>query len=411
MKKYILLTRSISSMGGIEIYVNAKVEYLKERNYEVFVLSYTQGIPLTKNLYSTKTKVNEILKIYPYVLTESKRKNVFNEIFSDLLIGSEEEIIIESTAPELGLWGEYFAGLLSAKHIVFLMDEDYSFNKILYEFIQFKQHRKELFFNDIRFFKLLLPECSINDAIIHHPICSEVVSKTENEEVFNEIYNLKCDYLCCSLGRLEKLHIKNTVDSFYKFAIDNPKLKLCYLFIGDQVTNSEVDIQKEIENKFCGIENVELKMYKGIFPLPKKIFSYIDLGVATAGCANVLQNNDVITVSMDCNDGHAIGVLRYDTSNSLKRTNEDVEDLYKYMTNVLIKKIITKADLRPIKNKLDIEAEFDKYMESVKLSEEVHDYYVFNDKHSSLIKTAIVKLLGPKGYLEIRKKLKKDNGV
>ena len=60
MKKYIFLDTSIVNVGGGQLYVKTKSEYLKSIGYRVYAFSYVKGDVVIK----------ELLEYKPYIITE-----------------------------------------------------------------------------------------------------------------------------------------------------------------------------------------------------------------------------------------------------------------------------------------------------------------------------------------------------
>ena len=61
MKKYVFLTTSIRNVGGAQLYISRKLDYLKENGWDVDVFFYNDGKVVIPNLECFKDNcVNEL---------------------------------------------------------------------------------------------------------------------------------------------------------------------------------------------------------------------------------------------------------------------------------------------------------------------------------------------------------------
>lgn len=408
MKKYILMTRSLATMGGEEIYANNKIKYISRLGYKPYVFSYINGAPITRELETAGRYTNKYLKILPFRVPNRIRRQILEDFMSILNSEYDDEIIIESNAPELAYWGELFAKKISAKHIVYLMDEGYDLSERLKAFFDFKYARNELFFNlDKYVYQVITQSMTYDDSHTFDPMITNVVVDKHLDDS-DPLISSTYDYVCCCFGRLEKKYVLYAAQSFCDIALKYPDKIFYFLFIGGQNSVNGIDFKKEIEVILTNKSNVILDMRGHVFPINSEVFRHIDIAVATAGCASIMYKNGVTTVAMDCDDGEPIGILGYNTSNNMHRNNETRYELSYYLEEVLIKKTINPQN--NIKNCADQSTTYDNFMVAVSNSSSVEEYYdikTLSDRSAmNSIKTIVLSIVGVDRYNELRRKYK-----
>ena len=70
MKKYVILTSSIIGIGGAQLYTRNKLNFLKERGWEVEVLSFSEGDIVFNELKEYEKSIVRALYHVPQLHTE-----------------------------------------------------------------------------------------------------------------------------------------------------------------------------------------------------------------------------------------------------------------------------------------------------------------------------------------------------
>ena len=373
--KFILFTGTIARVGGAQMYVKNKINYMRSLGWEVYVFSALDGPILINGLSDFKETIIPELYQYPGLV----RKNKIIKMIMDTIGYAEEsseEILIESNAIPISCWAEIIAEKLKAKHFMFLLDEHLEYSEEYYEFVKFKFDRKEIAVIKEKLVKKLLRDrVDVNDPerYILRAVCTNVVEDTKDER-FDGIDYSKFDYTFCSLGRLNKEYIPSVIEGFEKFALKHPEKNLCCIFIGDQPENFVPDMKKVITERLGKISNISLRMIGYVYPVPLSFFQNIDIGVATSGSASLFWKQDVVTISMDVYDNYPIGVLGYTTKNTMIREKEQ-----KYDLDVLIEKILFQNYLKnhhySAPNNNSTEFWFNQHFTFIEQSESQKEYY------------------------------------
>lgn len=406
-KFYIIFTGTIVRMGGAQLYVSNKAKRMKELGWKVLVFSGLKGPIMINDLLEYDNGIKDEFSIYPFLLSHKTINKIFDNIINNNHISVENEVIIETNSIHSAYWGEIFAQKIRGKHFIFLLDEYYDFPKNYLPFFQFKYKREELALINKKAFDSLFKNNTVEfkeKTILVAP-CNNVVSDIKTT-LLDDINFDSFDYVCLSLGRLNKNYIPNVIDGFKEFALNNPNKKMLYIFIGNQPEDYPINIYQNIKDELSVLNNVELNMMGYVFPIPKKIFQFIDFAVASSGSSWVLLNEDIPTVTMDANDGKPIGILGFSTMQSLYRNDEKIIELSNYMDDVLIKGILNDHDLE--KKDYGTENEMiEDHINFINNSCDKRDYFDMNliklNGIKDRIKIWIISLVGIKQYKKIIK--------
>jgi hypothetical protein len=339
MKKYIFFAHSVYGAGGAELYVESKARYLISKGWDVTVFSgdFRSDSELISldGLRKYWTTVNYAFIYPPLYLRKTDLRKVIEWMAEE--IGTDcEEVIIESHTNNLSLWGELLAKKLNAKHVCLLLVENYGdYNK---RFFEFKQERRELACNSYQSFVKLFNNyktISIDECTILAPVSSYPVINRKSA-VIDDIK--KYDWNIGSIGRLGKDYIPFMVKQIGEFALKYPNKSIQLILVGDDEHRKNVlgKIQKQLET----IPNVSLRHVGALFPIPRSLFSKLDVVVASAGCARISATEKVPTIVIDGNDYRAIGLLGYTTKNTLFRDSvTNIIDTNEWLEKVLVERI------------------------------------------------------------------------
>ena len=202
--------------------------------------------------------------------------------------------------------------------------------------------------------------------------------------------------LCC-IGRLEKNYVSIVAKSFAELIRQYPNKKFSVLFIGD---SSEKSYKKNISALFDGIDNVNLIMPGFIYPIPKALFGLVDVFVSSSGSATLSYRNNRPTISIDGNDGKAIGVLGYTTFNALYRDCEEQVEPVFLLKEILFNNYLQNKEFTPKKEHVGINV-LEKHIEFFDASNQEKLYYNVFDMECSgkdVRKKKLRMILGSKGY-------------
>ncbi|MDO5787120.1 MAG: hypothetical protein Q4P09_05350 [Phascolarctobacterium sp.] len=330
-KAYIMLEIGIIGVGGGQMYTRNKVCFMREKEWDVFVFSGLEGKVIISELIDQIPFIIPELISAPMVYSKKTIKEVINRVLTQ--VKGYDEYIIESGSAHLAYWGELLAERLRCKNMVHLLDER---NDLLVpldylDFYKFKLERREL----SGIIKSSLPQLFRNAPFIKDNNSYYLSSVCQNviDEHIEESFSIpQCDFSLCCIGRLEKPYVSEVAKAFKQVVMNNREKSFAIVFIGDSINRANRD---RIVDLLSIERNVKLIMPGFVLPIPRSFFEKIDLFVSSAGSAGVSYRMNRPTISIDSEDLKAIGVMGYDTLNSIKRDNEPPQDIAQFIMKVL----------------------------------------------------------------------------
>lgn len=341
MKKYyIFLTHCICSIGGMQLYVSRKIEYLKNQGWYPLVFFYRGGNIEIDNLKEYSQNHITDLRFCVGNVSSKYRKKVLLQIEESL--HDKQEVIVESCCLALGTWGEYIASHNHGKHILYIIDEIISKpTSRMYNFLEFKANQNLLycikqkvlagvFKDNINLEKFVLKAIgttSKNISDVYNPVVSSIPDDVRT---------------ILSLGRLDKPYIGHLFDSIVMFANSFPEYRFNFVIVGDTPIKGA---KEELLSKFENIRNVNVFDLGFLWPIPKHLFDKVDVAVGAAGSINLCSRQGVPSISIDVNDYEAIGLYGQNTFNSIFRNeNDPSETIVGWLDKILIQNIIGKRE-------------------------------------------------------------------
>lgn len=304
-------------MGGTQTYSAAKASWMEAHGWDVSIISDNpQGvqfkIPYLEKFEKSKCYwLSAMPCSYPayevrqYVKYMKKQYCPHHEQYN--------EIVIESHYLYVHLWGELLAESLGAKHMCILLNELFRGSGHEYDlyldFYNFKLSRKELPSSEKRY-KLLFD--GYRD--IHYngenlwPISESPLADIDSAEV-NAIK--KYDYNILFTSRMEKSYVPIVLSQISLFASKHLNKIVQCILIGDTSSCREM-ISETLISK-----NLIITELGTLSPIPRSIISIPDVFVGGSGCADYPVKAGALTISVDAYSGEAIGIVGYETNNTL----------------------------------------------------------------------------------------------
>lgn len=342
MKKYVIFTCDIHPVGGMQLYVDGKTKFLEKNGYNVDV--FFPGATKGKCAYSDLSKYidnGEIaLLIPPGDYVASKRKKIVDRIVSKIFSDSKsyDEILIESNNDVGALWAELVSKEINAKHICFNCNELFRGTTKYYsdyiDFFKFKYDRREIVG--------LRPDTMTRIFEGYYDIGEDVTLMFDAVEP-NPIQNIenklveqitKKDYNIMYLGRAEKGYVPNIIDGVRGFAKNHTDKNIQFIIVGNALSRESL-----IKEKLGDLKNVSIVFTGDLVPIPKSIYSKLDVVIAGAVCAEISAREGVPTIVADCSNYLANGVLGYTVGNSMYAEVQTTQTYFdEALEQVLIKK-------------------------------------------------------------------------
>jgi len=403
LKFYIFLTTRINDVGGAYTYIFNKGRSLIQDGWKVYVIYGEDGnIIIPFNSEGIGTLCLPCINFAPQLFTKKKINKRIIEICSFVGINdSDNEIIIESSCDPQSLWGELLAKKARGKHIVFLLQEYNPMPLPIPEFFYFKARRRELFGISNNSMNELYQKCSIHTSpeILAAIGCTDVVCDI-NTSLVSQIVKLKsqCDYLIGSIGRLEKPFVLSMISDLKNYLRQHNDKRFALVMLGG--TDKPL-LYKTIAKEFSEINNLELIFSGYIYPIPYKLLLHFDCFIGTAGSSRIPYKLGIPSISYDCSDLNPIGILGYNTMNSLHRSpSEKIQSLNDLLDIALnLKHNVVEQDLK----KLDYSSHF----EAIKASDKQLAYFdilsISLNRGVDNVRRFLINLFSPTIYMKLGK--------
>lgn len=381
MRRYIFITADIHLVGGMQMYVAGKTEYLRRQGWSVAMFFYGEN---------HGTCAYHILNDYvggglfelsrqPYEWTRRIRVNTINEMESVIkgVATDSEEIIIESQTDITALWGELLAERLNAKHVCLICNEKFRGHNKHYEenldFFDFKHNRRELagiHKESLRRMFAGYKEVDEKECFSFSAANNDPIQDIENDKIDTLE---KKDWNICYIGRAKKGYVPGIIDDISKFAKKHQEKRIQVIFVGDQSEHLVI-----INNKLLGQKNVTVSLLGDLVPIPRGLFRKIDVVIAGSGCAYCSAKERVPTIVADADNYLANGVLGYTTFDGIYREKNNRQMHFDEMLEeVLVKHITTKLPYK-MDEKPNSDYYYHQQMDFVFRSEQTKCYYKLN---------------------------------
>ena len=130
-----------NGIGGWQLYCDARVIYLKDKGYDVYILYSHLGkddVKL-KGLQEVK-KINSIYASQrAYVFTKKQVNSIVDDILKQIDYHDNDDLFIESTCIPYALWGELLARRTKGTHFSYLLHSHFeNVPTAIKEFFYFK---------------------------------------------------------------------------------------------------------------------------------------------------------------------------------------------------------------------------------------------------------------------------------
>ncbi len=314
--KYIILTYTMDGVAGGPSYVANKVKWLVSKGWEVCVFDHYGSFDKDKAIVLPeliKYEKNRLLELFfpPSYFSKKQRRRILEYLAG--IIGIANDYVVESNSSRLSLWGELLAEKLKAKHLIFDIGENIDIRSVKeYEFSQYKLERNELFAINPRAIKMKFSGYKeLTDEEAEKHTFAAIMGVQLEDVTLEELKEVPpADLKILSFGRW-KPYFRTMLTGVSKFAHQHPDKQINFLLMGDvTLSNDERHILDESSNIFY--KEIPAKR-----PVPREIFDYSDVVIATAGCANISFNAGYKTISMDVENNTPLGIMGFTTLNSV----------------------------------------------------------------------------------------------
>lgn len=326
MKHYIFITNDLHVIGGTEMYVAGKADYLRRHGWQVriFYKSYTSGPAKIPLLNPYLDGMMQELAHRPYVLSDEMRHHVLAHMCRMVGSARGDRVIVESHYDCGALWGELLAERLQGRHIFMACDELFRRVRggkkiIFYEenlpLFYFKWKRGELLISHDwreRFFQGY-KDTKDAPAVAVERFCETTWVVREMDPVQDveddRLQRLtKHDFTICHVGRMEKEYVPYALRGVRQFAQKHPDKTVQMVLVGNTEQRRE-----EVRQVFSSCGNVTVVDLGIMAPIPRALVTQCDVVLAISQTARFLANEGVKTIVARLRPERSGGVLGYDT--------------------------------------------------------------------------------------------------
>lgn len=329
MNHYIFLTTTIRNVGGAQLYIARKQEWLESIGWNVSVFYYNRGNVVIEALKKHSNNFIDELSENVYALSS---KQVF-AVVSKIIPENCEKMIIESHLVNLCLWGEVIANYANGMNLCYLLCEDFpKLRKYERDYLLSRLDHNLLFgitnnsipmllgeFGKTKNRGLLAVGCSANNV---DNIAYDLTSLTNSQTI-----------LC--IGRLDKPYVPSIIFELCEFAASHANNDYNVILLGDSADRT---IANTFVEQLSVYKNINVICTGYLFPIPRCIFTKSDVAIASSGSVTVSSNEGIPTIAIDANDFQAIGIFKHTTNHSIYRDFEPQQRVCDLLEDVLVYK-------------------------------------------------------------------------
>ena len=383
MKKYVFFSCSVFGVGGGQLYVSNKSEYLIDKGFQVYSistshLSYADKI-FYKGLYQVQNIILSELEFCPEAYSAAKREKIINQIIHMISADESDEIVLESNNLPCAIWAERLAERLQCKHVFFSISEHNFINGHTLEFLEFKFKRGELATIGTKTFKriyaksMLITEQNI-------PTLRAYLGDYIGDETDERLENIqKSDYNVCIIGRGGKRYVEYACLSLAAFCQKHPTVSFT---VGIVSKFRDDEKRQRILERFEAAANVKVYCLGYFSPIPRALFDMFDLYIGGAGCASLAYRQNVLTLAMDLYNDRPLGFMGYDVYKT-KDVSEQDADMEAYLEDAFFGKEYLKKEYLP-SPVMTAEEAFSRHDEFLENSSKEKEYFIKTNKAVSL---------------------------
>jgi hypothetical protein len=320
-KNYLIITPSISNLGGAQLYVLRRAKYLISNGYCVkFIVSHhNSGNFILENKFA-EIPVLHLNQIRNPILLYSKKKIDSIICTIQLFLKEFNNGIVETNSLQLSVWGELISSKLNLKHIIYLLAEPrasaYGFYPG-YNFFEYKLNRGEFYGTTEYALSLIFGkqiERDINN-FVNVPFDPSELTELSIPRI--ETANIdENSFIIGTITRLEKLYLKPFIESCIRLARKHEHMKFTLIIAGG---SEDVYILNHLNESYnpatLNIPNLYILFTGYIKLLGRDFFKILDVfaGQGTASINAISQG--CATLNIDPITNQCSGIFGVDVEN------------------------------------------------------------------------------------------------
>ncbi len=390
MKYYVFLTSTIARVGGAQLYIARKCDYLIDKGWSVIICHFNPGDIMIEFNVNIRTELIYELGCSPSLFSIKHINRILNRIIKCEVT---DNIVIESHSVNLAYWGEILTSKFSTQHLIYLLSENLTVqNQATYDYLNYKYQNNSLF----GITPVSLKQIFKSDQE-YWPFLNAIGCTSKNtENTPNKLMNdyKKSDWNILSIGRLEKDYIIPTFKALANYANCHKDKTISLIIVGGSYHKKN---RKNAIRIFKDCKNVSVIDIGYVWPIPLSCFNNSDLTIASSGSAIIAESVGSPTIVIDGRDLKPIGIYKKTTDSFVfRKQNEPPILLASLLDDILIVKKFVK-NIHPEKNEI---LDFSPHMQ--KLENILTDNYPVDKLFTntrSFSKKLIILILGARRYL------------
>lgn len=377
-KVYIFVTFALATIGGSQLYVAGKVDYLKRQGWTVRCCA---GEP-NKTGRSQIPSLDEYLEncsgwnflfipTYKFKRYEQEQFLTFMIQRLDLYNFKDCDIIIESHSVHLGSWAELLAARVEARHFFVTVEETYHalFYRENIDFFYFKWKRNEIICSEKSCRALFNGYKGVTAPLYEMPPTVQEQDAVQDVPDFPLDQIARLDWNICHIGRIEKAYVPFVISGVAELGRRHPDKTINFIFVGNIAERMNL-----INKVFNDVNNVRLTFCNDLVPIPRSLFTKVDVVCAISQSARFAANEGTLTIVGTVNpDDRTPGVLGYDTTEQVY--GDGTYSYVEALENVLVKRLYDGREYGLPKLRPADEA-YENFWTIVKNADPKKEYYV-----------------------------------
>lgn len=318
-KHYVFFARTIKRVGGAQLYMKAKAQYLTENGWTVHVVYCQEGESYIAQLQGFHCLYIADLYKPAFLYFPFKRDKIIRKIIS-FFYGIDGEIVIESHSDALSTWAEIIASLKhNIRHISYNLEEIIQVREEMIPFYKFKYSRHELF-GILNSIEVLFEKTGCNLDYGNPELLAYGAADCIDDVDIPATLRKLDGYVIGVVGRLDKDYIFEYAKCLKIFCDEHKETNFSVVFVGGAPSGCNIwdSIRDLLDN--CG--NIQLFNTGYIFPIPRGLVNKFDVCLAGAGAAYAISDEGVKTLAMDPRDFLVNGIMRVTTDNAVFSDND-----------------------------------------------------------------------------------------
>lgn len=385
-KNYVILTPSVGNLGGAQLYVLRRANYLINIGFDVKIIVSQHN---SEN-FILEEKFEKIPILYLDQLVKPVSfcsKDNIDSIIKAIRLFLKTYIngIIETSSVHTAIWGELIADRLNLKHIVYLLSEQPAYNYSYYpgfNFFEYKLNRSELFATTDQSLSLIFGRQINNNNFINVPFDPAELFERSIPSLTS--FGIDDDsFVIGTVTRLEKPYLKGFIEGCVTLAKRNFQKKITLIVAGGSEDGNILGRLKETFNSnVLNIPNLHIVFTGYIAELGKDFFNLLDVFVGQGTASINAISQGCATLNMDPNTNQCSGIFGIDVDNFAYPKNGNVYKVEDKLESFIIDNTILKyAQMKGeelFNNQYSIENCFNKMDKLIAISNSQSLYYSFN---------------------------------